>query len=79
MFNGLTLICYWEETAMNTGNLIVYSLGEKRRLSRLKEELGDDWQEAIDMGYFVLTKDKDDEPVYRFTQKGKEAAWERKV
>ena len=60
---------------MNCSNLIMYSLGEKVSLTDLKRKLGDDWKEAVDNGFFELIGNKDDEPIYVFTQKGKDAAW----
>ena len=62
---------------MNKGKLIGYSLNDKRTLSRLKKELGNDYQTAINNGYFIRFDDSGEEPIYIFTQKGHDFAWGR--
>ncbi|GEM_PF-4715794 len=63
---------------MQTSKLIGYRLDRKYSYDTLKKELGEDLQEAINNEYFIEIKGNDEQPVYLFTEKGKQAAWEKK-
>ncbi len=56
---------------MNNGDFIQYKVGEVISADKLKKNHQNDWQEAIENGYFVkIEKEK-----YQFTRKGYDFAW----
>lgn len=64
---------------MNVGKLIMYSVGEKVSLTKLKKDLGNDYNEAIELGYFLECQEgSNEEPEYVFTNKGKDFAWKKR-
>ena len=58
---------------MNKGDFIQYKRGEIISFDKLKKNHKNDWQEAINMGYFISV----DNDKYEFTEKGFEFAWEK--
>ena len=63
---------------MKTSNLLQFTLNKEYTHSILKKLLGKDLDEALNNGYFIKTEEKDGQPMYLFTEKGKQAAWEKK-
>ncbi len=63
---------------MNTSKLIEFETRKKYSHSYLTKLLGSDLKEAIEEGYFIHVEDVDSERIYIFTQKGKDAAWQKK-
>ncbi len=64
---------------MRAEKLIMYAVGEKVSMTKLKKDLESDFDEALELGYFIKNQENsDDEPKYIFTKKGKDAAWAKK-
>lgn len=60
---------------MNNGKLVGFRTDLTYSFDFLEKQLGDDFQEALDKGYFK----KIAENKYIFTEKGREFAWKKEL